>query len=60
VLWIAGANSHYVLPEDRPLVYVSLGSSGQQGLLGEILRALAPLPVTDVAAAMRAWAAGSR
>jgi UDP:flavonoid glycosyltransferase YjiC (YdhE family) len=38
------------VPEDRPLVYVSLGSSGQQGLLGAILEALARLPVTVIAA----------
>ncbi|MGD2114933.1 MAG: glycosyltransferase [Acidobacteriota bacterium] len=37
------------LPEDRPTVYVSLGSSGQHDLLGVVLDALADLPVTVVA-----------
>ena len=36
------------LPADRPLVYVSLGSSGRRGLLPLVLRALADLPVVAV------------
>src|SRR6202008_4391378 len=31
------------LPRDRPLVYVTLGSSGRSELLGEVLSALASL-----------------
>lgn len=38
------------LPADRPLVYVTLGSSGQGALLPKVLHALAPLPVTVIAA----------
>ncbi|MFA9218863.1 MAG: glycosyltransferase [Sphingomonadaceae bacterium] len=38
------------LPAGRPLVYVTLGSSGQGALLAGVLRALARLPVTVVAA----------
>jgi len=38
------------LSRDRPIVYVTLGSSGQCDLLGEILAGLAPLPVTVIAA----------
>jgi UDP:flavonoid glycosyltransferase YjiC (YdhE family) len=38
------------LPVDGELVYVTLGSSGDPGLLGGILRALATLGVTVVAA----------
>jgi UDP:flavonoid glycosyltransferase YjiC (YdhE family) len=38
------------LPQDRPLVYVTLGSSGQGALLPAVLQALAPLPVTVLAA----------
>ena len=38
------------LPDDSPLVYVTLGSSGQGALLPGVLRALAPLPVTVIAA----------
>lgn len=34
------------LATDRPLVYVTLGSSGQGQLLPLVLRALAPLPLT--------------
>lgn len=37
------------LPVDRPLIYVTLGSSGHPGLLGRILDALADLPVNVVA-----------
>ncbi|BCB75634.1 glycosyltransferase [Phytohabitans flavus] len=38
------------LPEDRPVVYVTLGSSGLAPLLARVLSALADLPVTVVAA----------
>lgn len=38
------------LPQDRPLVYVTLGSSGQGTLLPLVLQALAALPVTVLAA----------
>ncbi|WP_245774257.1 glycosyltransferase [Rugamonas rubra] len=38
------------LPADVPLVYVTLGSSGQQRLLPLVLQALAPLPVLVAAA----------
>lgn len=38
------------LPDDKPLLYVTLGSSGQAQLLPRVLRALAPLPVTVLAA----------
>jgi UDP:flavonoid glycosyltransferase YjiC (YdhE family) len=38
------------LPSELPLVYVTLGSSGQGALLATVLDALASLPVTVVAA----------
>lgn len=38
------------LPPARDLVYVTLGSSGQGALLPQVLRALAPLPLTVMAA----------
>ncbi|MCG5512187.1 glycosyltransferase [Ectothiorhodospira shaposhnikovii] len=38
------------LPNDRPIVYVALGSSGDQRILPRILRGLASLPVTVIAA----------
>lgn len=38
------------LRDDRPIVYVTLGSSGQGALLAQVLRVLAPLPVTVLAA----------
>lgn len=38
------------LPSARPLLYVTLGSSGQGALLPAVLQALADLPVTVVAA----------
>ncbi|MFM9435599.1 UDP:flavonoid glycosyltransferase YjiC (YdhE family) [Janthinobacterium sp. CG_23.3] len=38
------------LPQDKPVLYVTLGSSGQGQLLPQVLRALAPLPVTVLAA----------
>lgn len=34
------------LPKEHPFIYVTLGSSGQAGLLPEVLSALAQLPVT--------------
>lgn len=37
------------VPGDRPVVYVTLGSSGRRRLLDVVLRALASLPVTVVA-----------
>ncbi|RFP15804.1 MULTISPECIES: glycosyltransferase [unclassified Duganella] len=39
-----------VLPTDKPLIYVTLGSSGQGALLPQILQALAALPVRVIAA----------
>jgi len=36
------------IPEDRPVVYVSLGSTGPAGLLGTIFDVLADMPVTAV------------
>jgi len=38
------------LPAELPVVYVTLGSSGQGSLLPRVLRALADLPVTVIAA----------
>ncbi|MGW8389848.1 glycosyltransferase [Pseudoduganella sp. HUAS MS19] len=38
------------LPADRPLVYVTVGSSGHGALLPAVLRALAGLPLTVLAA----------
>lgn len=38
--------------DDRPIIYLNLGSSGQQSLLGVVLEALAPLPVSVIAATM--------
>jgi UDP:flavonoid glycosyltransferase YjiC (YdhE family) len=38
------------LPATRPIVYVTLGSSGQGSLLPQLMRSLAPLPVTVIAA----------
>lgn len=38
------------LPDDQPIIYVSLGSSGQAQLLPGILRALADLPVRALVA----------
>lgn len=37
------------LPRDRPLIYASLGSSGDPAMLAKVLEALAELPVTVVA-----------
>lgn len=38
------------LPEDKPIIYVTLGSSGQGRLLPQVLDALSTLPVTVIAA----------
>lgn len=38
------------LPDDRPLIYLSLGSSGAGGRLAEIVTALSQLPITLVIA----------
>lgn len=38
------------VPDDRPQVYVTLGSSGQASLLKTVLQALQQLPVTAIAA----------
>ena len=38
------------LPCERPIVYLTLGSSGQAGLLPEILRSLGALDITVIAA----------
>jgi UDP:flavonoid glycosyltransferase YjiC (YdhE family) len=38
------------LPAGRPIVYVTLGSSGQGALLPQVLQALAPLPLSVIAA----------
>lgn len=38
------------LPHGRDIVYVTLGSSGQGALLPQVLKALAPLPLTVIAA----------
>lgn len=37
------------LPADRPIVYVSLGSSGPKGLLEKVLSALSALPICVIA-----------
>ena len=39
-----------ILPTDKPLIYVTLGSSGQGALLPQILQVLAGLPVRVIAA----------
>jgi UDP:flavonoid glycosyltransferase YjiC (YdhE family) len=46
------------LPDDRPIVYVNLGSSGRGSLLGRALAALADLPVSVVAASVDGGQAG--
>jgi UDP:flavonoid glycosyltransferase YjiC (YdhE family) len=38
------------LPDDKPIVFVSLGSSGEANLLPMVLRVLSGLPVTVIAA----------
>lgn len=40
------------LPSDRPIIYVTLGSSGKGILLPRVLQALADLPVTVIAASL--------
>jgi UDP:flavonoid glycosyltransferase YjiC (YdhE family) len=53
VMWappIALPHWWHSLPEGRPIVYVTLGSSGQGKLLPLVLQALAHLPLTVVAA----------
>ena len=47
------------LPAGRPIVYVTLGSSGQGALLPRVLQALAPLPVSVIAATAGNVAMGS-
>ena len=47
------------IPEDRPCVYVTLGSSGEALLLPRIIAALAPLPVTLLVATAGAALADS-
>ncbi len=46
------------LPEDRPIVYVTMGSSGRAGLLPAILEALAGLPVSVIASTVQPEPAG--
>ena len=46
------------LPDDRPIVYVTLGSSGERTLLAHVVDALAGLPIIVIAATV-ASAAGS-
>lgn len=53
VLWEPEAASP-TLPDSRPLVYVTLGSSGRGRLLTAVVRAFADLPVTVVAASVGA------
>lgn len=53
VLWEPEATPP-ALPDDRPLVYVTLGSSGRGRLLAAVVRAFAGLPVTVVAASVGA------
>ena len=43
------------LPTDRPLVYVTMGSSGRLEVLEKVLRSLADLPITVVAATAAKW-----
>jgi UDP:flavonoid glycosyltransferase YjiC (YdhE family) len=47
------------LPEDRPIVYVSLGSTGQPGLLNSVFNVLAQLPVTAMVATAGRWQAAT-
>lgn len=48
------------LPNDRPIVYVSLGSSGPKGLLERVLQALSDLPVCIIASSAGAAVAAPR
>lgn len=53
VIWstpIAAPSWWDTLPDDRPVIYVTLGSSGQGKLLPLVLAALADMPVTVLAA----------
>jgi UDP:flavonoid glycosyltransferase YjiC (YdhE family) len=53
VIWsppVAQPDWWHKLPDDKPIIYVTLGSSGQGKLLATALEALAPLPVTLIAA----------
>jgi UDP:flavonoid glycosyltransferase YjiC (YdhE family) len=53
VIWstpIATPSWWDAVPDDRPIIYVTLGSSGQGRLLPLVLEALAELPVTVLAA----------
>jgi UDP:flavonoid glycosyltransferase YjiC (YdhE family) len=43
------------VPEDRPLVYVSLGSTGQPDLLKCLFKVIAELPVTAMVATAGRW-----
>lgn len=55
VLWSArpaAPSWWHSLPRDRPIVCVTLGSSGRADLLPLVLRALAELPVTIIAASL--------
>lgn len=45
-----GPDARRVLESDRPLVYVTLGSSGSVGLLPQVIDALASLPVVAIVA----------
>jgi UDP:flavonoid glycosyltransferase YjiC (YdhE family) len=47
------------LPASRPIIYVTLGSSGQSSLLPQILEAAADLPVTVIAATAGRVVAGA-
>jgi len=44
-----------MLPDDKPIVYVTLGSSGNGNLLSTILKALATAPLTIIAASAGKW-----
>lgn len=53
ILWsppMANPEWWYSLPTHKPIIYVTLGSSGQARLLPIVLQALADLPVTVIAA----------
>lgn len=43
------------LPRDLPIVYVSLGSTGQPGFLDTVFKVLCQLPVTVIAATADRW-----
>jgi UDP:flavonoid glycosyltransferase YjiC (YdhE family) len=53
VFWSPGTqcpNWWKKLPSERPMIYITLGSSGRSTLLPTVLEALADMPVTSVAA----------